>query len=108
MTTLIRHTLLLCACLVICTNAAHSSQEGELENLRKHINELQKEVKKTSESKSDAMDQLRDSEQAISNSKRKLAKLSTQHHTANLVLLGCATTYHTAHIIAKASGLNHR
>ena len=86
MTTLIRHTLLLCACLVACTNAAHSSQEGELENLRKHINELQKEVKKTSESKSDAMDQLRDSEQAISNSKRKLATLSTQHHTANLAL----------------------
>ena len=86
MTSLTRHTLLLCICLVAGTNSTQAVQQEELDNLRKHISVLQKELEKTSESQSEATDELRESERAISNSKRKLAELSLQHRAADHTL----------------------
>ena len=64
---------------VICS----ASQQEELENLRKRIAAMQRDMDKTSESKSEAADALRESERAISNSNRKLAELAAQQHTAD-------------------------
>lgn len=86
MTTLSRHALLLCICLTAGINSTHALQQEELDNLRKHISVLQKELEKTSESQSEATDELRESERAISNSKRKLAELSLQHRAADQTL----------------------
>lgn len=86
MTALTRHALLLCICLIAGINSTHASQQEELNNLRKHISELQKDLEETSESQSEATDELRESERAISNSKRKLAELSLQHRTADQIL----------------------
>lgn len=86
MTSLTRHALLLCICLVAGINSTQAVQQEELDNLRKHISVLQKELEKTSESQSEATDELRESEQAISNSKRKLAELSLQHRAADHTL----------------------
>lgn len=86
MTSLTRHALLLCICLVVGINSTQAAQQEELDNLRKHISVLQKELEKTSESQSEATDELRESERAISNSKRKLAELSLQHRAADHTL----------------------
>lgn len=86
MTTLSRHALLLCICLTAAINSTHALQQEELDNLRKHISVLQKELEKTSESQSEATDELRESERAISNSKRKLAELSLQLRAADQTL----------------------
>jgi len=85
-TSLTRHALLLCICLVAGINSTQAAQQEELDNLRKHISVLQKELEKTSESQSEATDELRESERAISNSKRKLAELSLQHRAADHTL----------------------
>lgn len=86
MTALSRHALLLCLCLVTGINSAYALQQDELDNLRKHISALQKELEKTSESQSEAADELRESERAISHGKRKLAELSLQHRAADHTL----------------------
>lgn len=86
MTTLSRHALLLCIYLTAGINSTHALQQEELDNLRKHISVLQKELEKTSESQSEATDELRESERAISNSKRKLAELSLQLRAADQTL----------------------
>lgn len=86
MTILTRHTLLLCFCLATSINSTHALQQDELNNLREHISALQKELEKTSESQSEAADELRESERAISNSKRRLAELSSQHRAAELTI----------------------
>ena len=75
-------TLLLC----LLAGGAHASQQGELENLRKRIAGLQQELEKTSESRSEVADALRESERAISDSNRKLADLAQQHQAANHTL----------------------
>jgi septal ring factor EnvC (AmiA/AmiB activator) len=75
---------LLCFCL--SANSAHASKQDELDNLRKRITSLQHELEKTSESKSEAADALRESERAISDSNRKLAELAQQQHEAGLAL----------------------
>ncbi|WP_242007058.1 murein hydrolase activator EnvC family protein [Candidatus Nitrotoga sp. AM1P] len=67
-------------------NSTHALQQEELDNLRKQISVLQKELEKTTESQSEATDELRESERAISNSKRKLAELSSQHRAADHTL----------------------
>ena len=77
-------TLLLYLCLL--ANGAHASKHGELENLRKRIAGLQQELEKTSESKSEVADALRESERAISDSNRKLAELAQQHREAERTL----------------------
>ena len=86
MTSLTRHALLLCICLVAGINNTQAVQQEELDNLRKHISVLQKELEKTSESQSEAADELRESERAISHGKRKLAELSLQHRAADHTL----------------------
>jgi septal ring factor EnvC (AmiA/AmiB activator) len=73
--------------LVICsltlTGTVYASQPEELENLRKRIAAMQREMDKTSESKSEAADALRGSERAISDSNRKLAELAEQQRVAD-------------------------
>lgn len=64
-------------------SAAHASKQDELENLRSKINELQKEFEKTSESKTEASDALRESERSISNSNRHLKELAQQQGAAS-------------------------
>lgn len=74
-------------CLILCSltliGTAYASQQEELENLRKRISAMQRDMDKTSESKSEAADALRESERAISNSNRKLAELSAQQRAAD-------------------------
>lgn len=76
--------LLLIFCLL--TLNAHASKQEELDNLRKRIAGLQQEMEKTSESKSEAADDLRESERAISSSNRRLAELGQQQRSAAVVL----------------------
>jgi septal ring factor EnvC (AmiA/AmiB activator) len=64
-------------------STAYASQQEQLENLRKRIAAMQREMDKTSESKSEAADALRESERAISDSKRKLAELAGQQRAAD-------------------------
>ena len=81
--TLLARLLLLAMCGLIAASTAYASQQEELENLRKRIAAMQREMDKTSESKSEAADALRESERAISDSNRKLAELSDQLHLAD-------------------------
>ncbi len=80
--------IICCAILGICltANFAHASQQDELNNLRRRIANLQQELEKTSESKSEVVDALRESERAISNSNRKLAELAQQQRKAGHTL----------------------
>ena len=73
---------LLCICL-IASGSARASQQEKLDNLRQRITALQQNLEKTSESKSEAADGLRESERAISNSNRTLAELTQQQRAAN-------------------------
>jgi septal ring factor EnvC (AmiA/AmiB activator) len=58
--------------------SAHASdQQQKLENLRNRIIKMQQDMEQTNASKSKAVDALRESEQAISNSNRKIAELTT-------------------------------
>ena len=74
-------------CSLTFFGTAYASQQEELENLRKRIATMQREMDKTSDSKSEAADSLRESERAISNSNRKLAQLAAQQHTADIKLI---------------------
>lgn len=85
MTGYLRLTLLLCFCLL--AGNTHASQQDELNNLRKRILDLQQDMEKTSESKSEVTDALRDSERAISDSNRKLAELAQQQNEAGRTLV---------------------
>ncbi len=60
-----------------------ASQQEELENLRRRIVEMQSDIAKTNETKTEAVDALRESERAISNSNRKLSELSEQQREAD-------------------------
>jgi septal ring factor EnvC (AmiA/AmiB activator) len=73
-------------CSLAFFGTAYASQQEELENLRKRIVAMQHEMDKTSESKSEAADSLRESERAISNSNRKLAQLASQQYAADIKL----------------------
>ena len=86
MTALLRYVLLLSICLLGGINSTYALQQEELDSLRRQIAELQKELEITTESQSEAIDELRSSERAISNSKRKLAGLSMQLHAADQTL----------------------
>jgi septal ring factor EnvC (AmiA/AmiB activator) len=81
-TGLIRFLWLALCCLTLA-NAAYASQQEELDNLRKRIAAVQRNMDKTSESKTEAADSLRESERAISTSNRKLADISAQHRAAD-------------------------
>ena len=80
---LLARLLSLALCCLILVNLAYASQQEELENLRKRIAAVQQDMDKTSESKAEAADALRESEHAISNSNRKLAELATLQHAAD-------------------------
>jgi septal ring factor EnvC (AmiA/AmiB activator) len=69
-------------CIFLLANSAYASKQDELDNLRKRITSLQQELEKTSESKSEVADSLRESERAISNRNRKLAELEQQQREA--------------------------
>ena len=75
--------LSLAVCCLTLAGAAHAGQQEELANLRKRITAMQREMDKTSESKTEAADALRASERAISDSNRKLAELSAQQRDAD-------------------------
>ena len=70
-------------CCLSLVNVAYPSQQEELENLRERIADVQREMDKTSESKTEAADALRESERAISNSNRKLAELAARERAAD-------------------------
>ena len=78
--------LLLCICLAASGGSASASEQNKLDKLRQRITSLQQELEKTSESKSEAADALRESERAISNSNRTLADLAQQRQGANIAL----------------------
>ena len=73
----------LALCSLAMLNVAYASQQEELENLRKRIAEVQREMDKTSESKTEVVDALRESEHAISDSNRKLAELVALQRAAD-------------------------
>jgi len=72
-----RCLLLIWSCLLLA-GSVFASQQEELDNLRKRIAEMQSEIAKTSETKSEAADALRASELAISSGNRKLSNLAAQ------------------------------
>jgi septal ring factor EnvC (AmiA/AmiB activator) len=74
--------------LIICLTVgiARADQREDLAKLRLQIAALQQNLEKTSESKSEVADALRESEQAISNSNRRLAQLAQQQQTATHAL----------------------
>ena len=78
--------LILVCIICLLANNAYASKQDELDNLRKRITDLQQELEKTTESKSEAADALRKSERAISNSNRKLAELAQQQIEAENTL----------------------
>jgi len=70
-------------CCLIFGNSAYAGKQDELENLRKRISAMQREMDKTSESKSEVADALRESERGISDSNRKIAELAEQQRAAD-------------------------
>ena len=75
--------LVLALCALTVVNIANASKQEELGNLRKRIAAMQRDMDKTSESKVEAADELRESERAISTSNRKLAELAALQHAAD-------------------------
>jgi septal ring factor EnvC (AmiA/AmiB activator) len=69
--------------ILLLAGAAQATQQDDLEKLRKRISSLQQDFDKTSESKAEAADNLRESERAISNSNRRLRELAQQQQSAN-------------------------
>ena len=74
-------SIILCSLAFIGT--AYGGQQEKLENLRKRIAAMQIEMDKTSETKSEISDSLRESERSISNSNRKLSELAARLHAAD-------------------------
>jgi septal ring factor EnvC (AmiA/AmiB activator) len=68
---------------LLLAGTAHATQQDDLAKLRKRIASLQQDFEKTNESKSEAADDLRESERAISNSNRRLHELALEQKTAN-------------------------
>ena len=77
-------TLFFCGLAIF--SSAYADQQDELENLRKRIATMQREMNKTSESKSEAADSLRESERAISNINRTLAQLAAKQYAEDIKL----------------------
>lgn len=77
---------LLCIGTFLCMHNVQANQQQDLENLRQRILALQQEMEKTSGSKSETADALRESERAISNSNRILYQLARQQREASLTL----------------------
>ncbi len=73
---------LLASCL-LAASPAFATQQEELENLRSRIATMQRDMEKTSATKTEVADALRESERAISDSNRKLAELSLRQRQAD-------------------------
>ena len=78
-----RITLLVLLSIGLATGHAHADEQEKLDKLRQRIAALQQELEKTSESKSEAADALRESERAISTSNRKLNELAQRQKLAS-------------------------
>jgi septal ring factor EnvC (AmiA/AmiB activator) len=74
---------LLLIMLLACAGSAQAGQQEELANLRSRIVEMQRDMDKTSESKAEAADALRESERAISDVNRQLAAIATAQRIAD-------------------------
>ena len=76
-----------CAALLVAFSsqpvAAQSEQKEELEDLRARIEALQKELERSETSKSEAADDLRKSERAISKANRRLFELANERKSIN-------------------------
>ncbi|OGS90392.1 MAG: peptidase M23 [Gallionellales bacterium GWA2_60_18] len=70
-------------CALTMAGTAYAGQQEELDNLRKRIAAMQREMDNTSESRGEAADALRESERAISDSNRRLAELTGQQREAD-------------------------
>lgn len=81
-------TRLSLACILLFAGISYAaaSEQEDLDKLRKRIGALQQELEKTSESKAEAADALRESERAISDSNRRLNELAQQQRTASRTL----------------------
>ncbi len=73
----------LSVCCLLSSIICSAGKQEELENLRKRIAAMQRDMDQTSESKVEAADELRESERAISTSNRKLAELAALQHAAD-------------------------
>ena len=69
--------------ILLLAGTAHATQQDDLAKLRKRIASLQQDFEKTNESKSEAADNLRESDRAISNSNRRLHELAQEQQAAN-------------------------
>lgn len=81
----LRHVVFLffSAFCLLSSALCYAGKQDELENLRKRITAMQREMDKTHESKSEAADALRESERAISDSNRKITELAAQQRDAD-------------------------
>lgn len=76
---------LLPACVLLLPHVLHAEpgvDDKELTQLRSRIQDLEKELTSTEESKSEAADALRDSEKAISDANKKIATLTRKQRQA--------------------------
>jgi murein hydrolase activator len=83
---LARQLAAFCLLSSVFCHGTYASQQEDLENLRQRISRMQSEIARTSESKSEAADALRESEKAISDSNRKIAELAASQHEADTKL----------------------
>lgn len=74
---------LLILCSLPLVGTAYANQQEDLKDLRKRIATVQRDLEKSSASRSEAADALRESETAISDSNRKLAVLAKKHRHAD-------------------------
>jgi murein hydrolase activator len=82
----LKRITLLCCTLLLISDHAFASRQDDLDKLRKRIAALQQELEKTSESRTEAADALRESERAISNNNRILSRLTQQQREASQTL----------------------
>ena len=82
----IRRILSLAICIPALFGTARADDQEKLTKLRESIILMQREMDKTSESRSEAADDLRESERAISGSNRKLAELAGRLRSADIKL----------------------
>ena len=79
-----------CALLALACNAAHADKKQDLEQLRERIEQLQRDLVKSEESRSEVADALRTSEKAISEVNRNLLTLGRSQAMLNQSLKGLA------------------
>jgi septal ring factor EnvC (AmiA/AmiB activator) len=73
--------------LLLGPNVSHATTKTDLQHIRKRIDKLQKEIDTAEETKSDVLDNLKQSEKAISDINRKLYELSQQQNSVSTTLV---------------------